>query len=81
MRMIPTLLALTLSAVPAMSDEASDRATTLAFITENQIDSNLYNLLAATIPSTESPLGNVLGQIGLRRINGARESSMENQAV
>lgn len=54
MRVIPTLLALTLSAVPLAADEASDRATTLAFITENQIDRNLYNLLAATIPSTQA---------------------------
>jgi len=46
-------LALALIATPALA-EKPNRDDLLVFISQNQLDQNLYNLLAATIPSTEA---------------------------
>lgn len=46
--------ALLLLPAPALANTAPDRAELLEFIETNQLDSNLYNLLAATIPRTEA---------------------------
>ena len=46
-------LALTLIATPALA-EKPNRDDLLVFISQNQLDQNLYNLLAATVPATEA---------------------------
>ena len=57
-RLVATL-ALSLIAAPALA-EKPDRDDLLVFISTNQLDQNLYNLLAATVPST--PGGQALYQ-------------------
>jgi|GEM_PF-6085562 len=53
MKKLSISLALTLLATPAWA-EKPNRDDLLVFISQNQLDQNLYNLLAATIPSTEA---------------------------
>lgn len=53
MKKLGLTLALALTCAPAWSQNV-DRDNLLVFISQNQLDQNLYNLLAATIPSTDA---------------------------
>jgi len=53
MKHLSLALATLLIATPALA-EKPNRDDLLVFISQNQLDQNLYNLLAATIPSTEA---------------------------
>lgn len=57
MKRLSLVVALALVTTPALADEPR-HDDLLAFISQNQLDENLYNLLAATIPST--PAGQAL---------------------
>ena len=53
MKHLSLAFATLLIATPALA-EKPNRDDLLVFISQNQLDQNLYNLLAATIPSTEA---------------------------
>lgn len=48
------IIALAVSSSPAFANEDIDLAPALSFIEQNNLDSNLYNLLGTTIPNSEA---------------------------
>lgn len=58
MKLTAATLALSLTCSPVWASDPAEREALLDFIETNQLDANLYNLLAASIPAT--PAGQAL---------------------